>query len=74
MYQIYACLKASYIYLINVCLKTHPRTLAENSVELRLAVQAKEMGRIQAAINAQVDHDDYDLWTKDNSHSHSTVV
>merc|ERR1711971_540951 len=30
------------------------RTLAENSVELRLAVQAKEMGRIQAAINAQL--------------------
>merc|ERR1712150_87290 len=30
------------------------RTLAENSVELRLAVQAKEMGRIQTAINAQL--------------------
>ena len=48
------------MYQIYVCLKTHPRTLAENSVELRLAVQAKEMGRIQAAINAQVDHVDDD--------------
>ena len=36
------------------------RTLAENSVELRLAVQAKEMGRIQAAINAQVQYYDGD--------------
>ena len=65
MYQIYVCLKASYIYIyvymyIYVCLKTPLRTLAENSVELRLAVQAKEMGRIQAAINAQVDHVDDD--------------
>jgi len=30
------------------------RTLAENSVELRLAVQGKEMARIQAAINSQL--------------------
>ena len=48
---------SKYALSVSVCL----RTLAENSVELRLSVQAKEMGRIQTAINAQVEgYDDDD--------------
>ena len=54
MKQYYFVLKnvhsSKYALSVSVCV----RTLVENSVELRLSVQAKEMGRIQTAINAQV--------------------